>query len=163
MINFRTTPENVIAVMGDVNKIKDPTTTGLLPFIVMANQSTTEFCASAVTDDGRPYGDDRLALIETWLAAHYATLAIQRQALSETAGEVSETFEGALKGDLNAGFLGTRFGAAAISMDTAGGLLRLSYRMSKGILKNKTAIYGGSRNQFPNANTDFNQPGFFPG
>ncbi len=163
MISFRTTPENVIAVIGDVNKIPNASAGGLLPFIAMANQSVTEFCAGKVTDDGRAYDDDRLALIETWLAAHYATLAIQRQALSETAGEVSETFEGAMRGDLTAAFLSTRFGAAAVSMDTAGGLLRLSYRTSKGILKNKCAIYGGSRAQYPNANTDFNQPGFFPG
>lgn len=107
----RTTDEAVREIM-DV----DPGITDLEPFITPANALVTEVCAVVDT-----YDDERLELIERWLAAHFVCMRDPRY-VTEKADRVQATYQS--KVDL---FLSTsHYGQMAMVLDTAGGLKALN-------------------------------------
>jgi len=85
------------------------------PFILPANELVTECCG----DVG--YSDERLEIIERYLAAHFYTLRDPR-ALNEKAGSVAATYQS--KVDLN--LATSHYGQHAMILDTKGGLARLN-------------------------------------
>jgi hypothetical protein len=96
-------------------------TISLTPFITIANELVTELC----TDSG--YNDTRLALIETWLAAHFYLIRDQAVA-SEKAGSVAVSYQYKIGLFLSQ----TKQGQTAMMLDTAGNLAALSKRMEDG-------------------------------
>lgn len=87
------------------------------------NTSMTIFInqANMLVDEelvGKGLSDNRLKYIELNLAAHFATLAVERGGLiSQRMGDSEETYE-STKG--KAKYSSTRFGQTAISLDTTG-------------------------------------------
>ena len=73
---------------------------------------------------GSGLSEARLKQIETYLAAHFATLAIERGGIVRTtAGESAESYQ-TIKSSLQ-GFNSTRFGQQAIALDSTGVLVAL--------------------------------------
>lgn len=93
----------------------------LAPFILMANELTTEACGSA------GYSADRLELIERNLAAHFCRSKEQAVA-SEGVKGLTQSFQYKLGLNLAA----TKYGQDAMLMDTKGGLAQLSKNAEKG-------------------------------
>jgi len=87
----------------------------LTPFIFSANELVTEVCGSV------GYSEERLELIERYLAAHFYTLRDPRPT-SERAGPVAETFQSAVTFNLYT----SHYGQHAILLDTQGGLAALN-------------------------------------
>lgn len=85
------------------------------PFITTANELVTEICVPA------GYTDERLELIERFLAAHFYTLRDPRPT-SEGAGSVQAAYQS--KVDL--GLKTSHYGQQAMILDTAGGLAELN-------------------------------------
>ena len=85
----------------------------LSPFITAANELVTELCVPA------GYGDSRLEVIETWLAAHF--FAIREPRLRSESAGVSMTFEGETRMFLE----GTKYGQQVMMLDTQGALAAL--------------------------------------
>lgn len=112
----RTTTEQVEEIIE-----VDDTITSLAPFIAMANELVTEVCAPL------GYSDERLELIERWLSAHFYCSRDPRISY-EVAGPTAATYQ--YKVGL---FLAnTSYGQMALSMDTRGGLAKLSKQMEEG-------------------------------
>lgn len=101
----RTTSE----LVGGIVEVADGV--DLAPFILSANELVTELCT------GSNYSDDRLELIERWLAAHFYAVFDPRTKLEQAAG-LMEQFEG--RADMGLRF--TRYGQQAMMLDTAGNL-----------------------------------------
>lgn len=152
----RTNNDRVLSILSDTDNLQKDSSgkPDCSVFIEMANEITTEYCGDA------GYSDSRLEMIEMWLAAHFITLSRQQQVSSESAGGVSYSL-GPSSRNQGAGFASTRFGTTAISLDSAGGLLRAAQRQEKGHLKNKCGIYGGRGSTRPGSDTE--QPGNYPG
>ena len=93
------------------------------PFITAANELVTEVCD--VTAAG--YTDARLALIETWLAAHFYA---QYDPRSETEKADVVSRKRLKRADL--GFNNTHYGQMAMRLDTYGGLAAINDQMIKG-------------------------------
>jgi len=128
---MRTTADQVKAVIEvDTTSVPD-----LTPFITAANELVTECCADA------GYTDARLALIETWLAAHFYAIRDPRYA-SENAG-VSASYQ--YQVGLNLAV--TTYGQQAMLLDTVGGLAALSKRAEKGIKKKVGVAWLGTSNR----------------
>ena len=75
-----------------------------------------------ITEDlaGKGLSNSRLKMIELNLAAHFATIALERGGLSyQQAGDSREGYQDYTAGD---GYRATRFGVAAIGFDTTGTL-----------------------------------------
>lgn len=92
----------------------------LAPFIEIANELVEECCGDA------EYTEDRLRIIETWLAAHFYAIRDPRLS-SEGAGPISSSFQSRV--DL--GFDVTHYGQQAMRVDTAGGLAALNATTAK--------------------------------
>lgn len=90
-------------------------TIDLTPFIFPANELVTEKCADA------GYTDERLELIERYLAAHFYTLRDPRP-VSEKAGSVGVTYQSKVALNLAT----SHYGQHAMILDTAGGLAELN-------------------------------------
>jgi len=107
----------VRALPGDVQKMVDNTHDSVDLYITQAN---------AVVDDqllSSGLSDKVLALIETYLAAHFATLSTEKGALAEKGiGEAREKYHNIYKGGLSA----TRFGQQAMMFDSSGKLATIS-------------------------------------
>ena len=112
----RTTDANVRLIIE-----ADPKITELDPFIVMANELTTECCGSA------GYSSTRLEMIERLLAAHFYTF-LDPRVDSEKAGPVGSKYQYKIE----LGFNNTHHGQAALRLDTAGGLAALEQQSLKG-------------------------------
>jgi len=97
-------------------------TISLEPFMLVANELVTEVCSDA------GYSDERLELIERWLAAHFYTNRDPRP-VNERAGPVSVTYQSAVALNLNT----SHYGQTAMMLDTAGGLAALSKQKPKRI------------------------------
>lgn len=83
--------------------------------ITTASELVTEKCVPS------GYSDDRLQLIETWLAAHFCAI-MQQISASETAGSVNQSFQYRLGLNLAV----TMWGQQALILDTGGGLAALN-------------------------------------
>ena len=87
------------------------------------------------------YSDDRLTLIETWLAAHCYTVRDMRAEM-EKAGSVSERKQS--KVDL--GFDSSHYGQTAMRLDSQGGLAALNEKIKKGQAAAVGVTYLGTEN-----------------
>lgn len=136
----RTTAELIAAII----ELDD--TISLVPFIAVANALVTEVCVPA------GYDDERLTLIETWLAAHFYTVRVS-VTTSESVSGVSESKQLWTGPHLQA----SEYGQTAMTLDTAGGLNLLNERSISGKGKQKAIIatlmtnadrayYGADRN-----------------
>jgi len=114
-----------------------PNDAAMEPFILMANELVTECC----TGDNGPasaYTDDRLELIERWLAAHCYTLRDPRYT-NEKAGSVGASYQSKVdlgfQSKVDLGFDTSHYGQMAMRMDTNGGLAALNTQTKKGASK----------------------------
>lgn len=114
----------------------DTSIDNLDPFIAAAEELVTEICASTGV-----YSGDRLAIIETWLAAHFVAIRDPRYS-SETMGAASATFQTQV--GLNLGL--TPYGQQAMLLDTLGGLAKLNFHTSQG-KRGKVGIFAIVKNQ----------------
>lgn len=114
---MRTTADAVREIV----EVDDTISTDLVPFITIANELVTEFCAPV------GYSDARLELIERWLAAHYYTVRDNR-VKSEAVAGVSATYSQNTALNLASSMQGQ----TAMSLDTAGGLAALNKRTVDG-------------------------------
>lgn len=103
------------------------TDAAMLPFITVASELVTERC-TGTKGPTTAYTDERLRLIEMWLAAHLYTNRDPR-ATSEKAGAVGVTYQ--YQTDL--GFDSSLYGQTAMRLDTNGGLAALNESVKKGI------------------------------
>jgi hypothetical protein len=87
----------------------------------IANELVTEVCTDS------DYSDTRLALIETWLAAHFYLMRDQAVA-SEQAGKVQQSYQY----KIGLMLAQTKHGQTAMLLDSAGNLAQLSKRMEDG-------------------------------
>jgi len=92
----------------------------LTPFITIANALVTEVC------DDSSYTEERLELIERWLAAHFYTNRDPRS-VSERAGSVAVTYQSAVTFNLAT----SHYGQTAMLLDTSGGLALLNKASAK--------------------------------
>lgn len=103
------------------------------PFINAANELVTEACAPLTVTDpvtgtvSLAYSDVRLAMIETWLAAHFYAMRDPRMTSVAPTG-LSVSYENRV--DL--GFNLSRYGQQAMRLDTRGGLAALDAKIKKG-------------------------------
>lgn len=104
----------------------------LTPFINAANELVTELC----TDSS--YSTSRLAMIETWLAAHLYQMRDQAVA-SEKAGSVNVRYQHKI--DLN--LFQTKYGQTAMMLDTAGNLAQLSRKIERGRAASASVTWPG--------------------
>lgn len=120
------TTKTLIEEIIEVDASIIPNDAAMLPFITMANEIVTEVCTGAAGPTVA-YSDDRLTLIETWLAAHFYTNRDPR-AKSEGAGGVTASYES----QIALGFGSSLFGQTAMRIDTNGGLAKLDADSKKG-------------------------------
>ncbi|MCP4566487.1 MAG: hypothetical protein GY841_02770 [FCB group bacterium] len=80
-----------------------------------------------------------LAVIETWLAAHFYAIYKPR-ASAEKAGSVSESFDYKIDLALNQ----TRYGQMALSLDTTGALARHNKKIIDGVSKTASVSWLGT-------------------
>lgn len=113
----RTTSSNVEGI------IEVDVTISLDPFILVANELVTEVCSDA------GYTEERLELIERWLAAHFYCTRDPR-ASREQAGPVAQSLQSVIDLGLN----NSHYGQTALLLDTAGGLAALNKAAQKGKL-----------------------------
>jgi hypothetical protein len=121
----RTTAELVTALFeeGTVDDGVD-----LTPYIEASSMVVDRVVATAKDDYGSDYYNNiQLEIIERWLAAHYFSVR-SPASVFEGAGKVQSSYESKVDLNLN----NTRFGQAALSLDTAGGLARLQQSLLKG-------------------------------
>jgi hypothetical protein len=102
----------------------------LQPFIDAASSLVDEKCASVLS-----YTEERLTMIETWLAAHFFAVGSTR-AQSESAGPVSQSKQTSLGLNLQV----THWGQQAMLLDTEGGLANLNVKTQEG-RKSKAGIF----------------------
>jgi hypothetical protein len=107
---------DVQAIMSVKSSITD-----LSPFIAAASSLVTEKCV------GVGYDDDRLALIETWLAAHFVAIRDPRLS-SQSVGGAGGSYQGQTTMMLSA----TTYGQQAMLLDTAGALSVLNENTTRG-------------------------------
>ena len=107
---IRTTPELVAGIL------RIETGVDLDPFILAASS-----LVDGIDDRTDAPSDERLQLIETWLAAHFYCMQFPRRS-SEAAGDVSASYEGRF--DLNLAL--SRYGQMAMVLDPTGYLKALN-------------------------------------
>jgi len=98
----------------------------MVPFIAAANAAVVAACTGTAGPTPE-YNDTRLALIETWLAAHFYAQRDPRYT-TEKAADVAVGYQS--KVDL--GFDNTHYGQMAMRLDTNGGLAKLNDEAKKG-------------------------------
>lgn len=111
----------------------DPSIDDLLPFIAAANELVTELCAPA------GYTPTRLAIIETWLAAHFLAIRDPRYT-SERMGAAGATM--ATQIGLNMAL--TPYGQNAQVLDTNGSLAWIDKHISQGKRAKVSIMYLGT-------------------
>jgi len=90
-------------------------------YLLAASLDVTERLAN------KGLSDDRLKLIETYLAAHYAVISLEGGGLkSAKRGEAEEEYFSPADTGATDGFGLTRFGQQAIAFDTSGTLSKVS-------------------------------------
>jgi hypothetical protein len=97
--------------------------TDLSPFLDSAEVVVTEDLVGTLMTD------ERKRLISIYLAAHFATLAIERGGLTRLKTGTSEEEYNTLFGRSDQGFRLTRYGQQAVALDTSG-ILDLMSRQS---------------------------------
>ena len=115
-----------IATIVELDEDIAPDDISMQAFIIPANELVTEGSTGA-SGPGTPYTEDRLELIERWLAAHFYTNRVPL-VTHETAGGMGET----KAVETGIGFENSIFGQTAMRLDTNGGLARLNHNSKKG-------------------------------
>lgn len=113
-------PRTTSELVGSIIEVDD-TVGSLDPFIAMANELVTEVCVPS------EYSDTRLELIERWLAAHFYCSRDPRVSY-EVLGPLATTYQY----KLGLFFANTSYGQMALTLDTKGGLAKLSKSMEEG-------------------------------
>jgi len=90
-------------------------------FIETANSLVNDVCLDS------EYSDEKLALIEKWLSAHFIAIKHKIRSNQSIGGEVSESFQYAVDLNLNV----TIYGQQAMLLDTDGNLANLNQKMSQ--------------------------------
>lgn len=122
----------VRAVDTEVQKLIGDTSMDVDLFITQASLLVDEELATL----SPVQSDSRLALIETYLAAHFAVLVKERGAIaSDEIEDAKERYHNVYA----AGLKSTRFGQQAISMDKSGTLAKLSDMAER--TNKKTALF----------------------
>lgn len=115
------------------------TAVNLTPFIDTASELVTEVCESLGT-----YSEDRLELIERWLAAHfYAIFDQQNQLTGEKTGPVSAQYGQ----NVGVGLKYTRWGHQVLLLDTAGGFAALNANAEKGARVQRNITFLGTADE----------------
>ena len=104
--------EAVIEVDADIS---------LTPFITVANELVTELCTDS------DYTDERLVIIETWLAAH--CYSVRDKAIAQ---ERASSVQVQYQTKIGMFLAETTHGQMAMTIDSAGNLAALSKRMEDG-------------------------------
>ncbi len=120
MSAYRITDADVKAILN-----YDPSITDLTPFIAAADELVTELCQNAW--QGPNYTEERLEIIETWLAAHFVSIRDPRY-VSESMGAASVSTGMTLAQNLGL----TSYGQQALLLDTNGGLAWIDKHKSQG-------------------------------
>lgn len=108
------------ATVADVRILLDDSTATVDLFISQANIVVDELLAPGGSSS---LSNERLALIETYIATHFATLVREKGAIQESQiGESKERYHNIYA----AGFKATRYGQQAILFDTTGVLAKAS-------------------------------------
>ena len=102
------------------------TTAAAVKAIMKTGVTETQITASGILDDaynfvtaklgGQSLGDDLLASIEKWTAAHMVSLGLDRQISEGKGGSASAKYTGRYEMNLQ----GTSYGQMACSLDTTG-------------------------------------------
>jgi len=138
----RTTKAQVESIIElDVSVVPDDA--AMEPFITVANELVTECCTDTAGPDTE-YTDERLELIERWLAAHLYTHRDPRY-ISEKAGSTA----GAFQSRVGLGFDTSHYGQTAMRLDTNGGLAKLNDDTKKGKPRVSAAWLGLAVEDFP--------------
>lgn len=103
----------------------------LTPFIATAESVITAHCSSL--------GVTQRAVVDRWLSAHFAFIALGRAA-SEKADVVGQAYQYKVGLFLE----NTMYGQQAMLLDTTGGLAALNARMKKGLAKSSVEWLGES-------------------
>ena len=147
---YRITSEDIEAIIDF-----DPSIEDLTPFIAAAEELVTELCAGTlnqpVSEGFRnttatpwvPYTSNRLAIIETWLAAHFLAIRDPRYA-SESIGAASASYQQMV--GLNLGL--TPYGQQAMLFDTHGNLAWMDKHISQGKRARAGVAYLGTCRPF---------------
>lgn len=110
----RVTEDQVRALVGEPDSVVDAA-----PAVDAASLLVTEELASRTL----PHSDERLALIELYLAGHFLYLTVREGALAaEVLGDATERYHNIYF----AGLRSTRFGQQAILLDTSGVLAAIA-------------------------------------
>lgn len=112
-------------------------TISLTPFILVANELVTEKC-TGTQGPTTAYSDERLEVIERWLAAHFYAIRDTRVA-SESAG-VSASYQYKLGLNMSV----TMYGQQAMLLDTNGQLAKLSKGMEDGKVFKPSILWAGT-------------------
>jgi hypothetical protein len=106
-----------------VGNILDTDVTDFASFITPANLMVTNVLATPakITDTAT------LKEIETWIAAHFFTNSLERQAEKEKVGEAAVTYTGTYGKHLES----TSYGQTAISLDNTGTLANLGKSIAR--------------------------------
>lgn len=113
MLPGRCSPTDVAGVIETDPAVVGSSLNGLNPFINIANEMVTECC----TFQGQGYSASRLAVIETWVAAHFYAVRDPRP-VTEQLGAARQTLQKVVDIGLDA----TQWGQTAMRIDTYGGL-----------------------------------------
>lgn len=126
----RTTQAEVVKLLEETALPED---LDLTPFIESANSLVDGVCLDS------DYTDNRLELIERWLAAHFYSVKDPRTK-QEAAKGLTETYEGQTK----YGLLFTRYGQQAMVLDIDGNLAKIDATgVGKGVIKAAVHYVGG--------------------
>ena len=99
------------ATAESVGKIVDTDITDFAVYITLANTIVEEHLV------GQNMAEDLLTLIETQLAAHFLTALMDREVSSEKVGDATVAYS---QSDVGKGFMSTRYGRVAITLDSSG-------------------------------------------
>lgn len=112
-------PRTTTELVGGIIEVDDDI--DVAPFIDTASQLVEELCVPAA------YSDERLELIERWLAAHFYAIRDNRRS-SESIRGIQETFQFRVDLNLNA----TMYGQQVQLLDTALTLAVLQHKIETG-------------------------------
>lgn len=127
-------PRTTAELVNDIIEVDD--TISLTPFIEAANLLVNRICVPAKDSEGNLYYtlETELEVIERWLAAHFYAVRDPR-IVTEGVSVIMTRFESKVDLHLNM----TRYGQAAMTVDTSGALASWNHSLKKG--KRKAAIH----------------------
>lgn len=129
------TTRTLVAGIIEIDVAIVPDDAAFLPFLTIANELVTECCVT--NGPATAYSDERLELIERWLAAHFYAVRDPRPS-SEGVSGISVSYQSAV----GTGLESSHYGQTAMRLDTAGGLSRMDSIARKGGVRVSMAWLG---------------------